>query len=230
MINCFQSLVTIVTCCAPTLSTATAYSERSAWRRQVITTHHQDLRARCAGGGGGGSGGGGGGDGGGEDGGDARAATTGGDDVDVGMMPVAAEDTAWQAAVKEEGRLQDYAEAAEEVGNRAWVITALHWCMKELDGFIWGGGAVEAEIKSARGVYFHQHGDRMPHELEAAKRDELRVAMASLAGDAGNKPILIDVGSCWHGLTLVPPFQLVSLSTPWAARGPLTLVSPCSAA
>jgi hypothetical protein len=23
-----------------------------------------------------------------------------------------------------------------------WVITALHWCTKELEGFLWEGGAV----------------------------------------------------------------------------------------
>jgi hypothetical protein len=36
---------------ATAVSLASAAAERSAWRRHVITTHHQSLRAKCAGGG-----------------------------------------------------------------------------------------------------------------------------------------------------------------------------------
>ena len=86
-----------------------------------------------------------------------------------------------------------------EVGNRAWVLEALHWCMRQVDGFLWGGGAVEAEVKAARAAHHRLHGDRMPPPVEAARREALRGALAGegLVPAAGAKPLLIDVGSCW---------------------------------
>lgn len=110
---------------------------------------------------------------------------------------------AWREAVGEDSGLRDYAEAAEEVGNRAWVITALHWCMTEMEGFLWGGGAVEAEIKSSRVTYFRHHGERMPTELEDAARQALKGRLTVQGGGmvprggGVSKPLLIDVGSCW---------------------------------
>jgi hypothetical protein len=109
----------------------------------------------------------------------------------------------WQESVRSEGALRDYAEAAEEVGNRAWVLEALHWCMRQVDGFLWGGGAVEAEVKAARAAHHRMHGERMPPPVEAAKREALRVALGGEGGSGlvpaapGAKPLLIDVGSCW---------------------------------
>ena len=118
---------------------------------------------------------------------------------------------AWRQAVQDESTLRDYAEAAEEVGNRTWVITALHWCAKEIEGFLWAGGAVEAEIRSARHRYFHANGgnQRMSKETEEETRAKLRnkltvqgggmvPAVAAAGGDPSSvKPSIIDVGSCW---------------------------------
>ena len=181
---------------------AVASGERSAWRRHVITTHHQALRARCA-----------------PAAGSSDAVDTRVDavvdtvrvgEISGGVSTQAEGEAAWRRATGEHGRaaLRDYAEAAEEVGNRPWVITALDWCAREAEGFLWRDGALDAALKSARRDHIHARGRRMTPEEEKTTRDELRYTltmegggMVPLAGDgpdaASVKPMLVDVGSCW---------------------------------
>ena len=160
---------------------AEQHAARAQWRRNTIVSHHRTLRATVA------------------------VPPTG----DSPPEP-SSTDTRWRGAVSG-GGLEMYAEAAEEVGHRAWVGDALRWCADVATFFVLGGGAADAAVRSARRVHFEENGTRMSESAEAELRAALRRRWSPDSGtdpsDSGtdprvcsgvdSKPTLVDVGSCW---------------------------------
>jgi len=98
------------------------------------------------------------------------------------------------------------------VGNRAWVGDALRWCATAATDFVLNGfrGAEAFAARSARRSHYERTGTRMSDEEEATMRAALRERWRRRApvtrGDSpvggdykpgGDKPTLVDVGSCW---------------------------------
>ena len=74
------------------------------------------------------------------------------------------------ARFKKKKALLDYAEAAEEVGNRAWVLSALEWCRAKISDFVFGGAAARFAMKAERRAHHARFGRRMtPAEAEAVR-------------------------------------------------------------
>ena len=161
---------------------AESHAARSRWRRETIVSRHRELRATVA-----------------------VGESTSGE-----SPPVSDADARWRDAVSS-GGLEAYAEAAEEVGNRAWVGDALRWCANAAFDFVLGGGAEAFAVRSARRSHYEDSGTRMSDEEEATMRAALRERWrrrAPIGGDSrggdsrggdspGGKPTLVDVGSCW---------------------------------
>ncbi|ACO67134.1 predicted protein [Micromonas commoda] len=165
---------------------AESHAARSAWRRETIVSRHRELRATVAASG---------------------SRPPPGESPPGESPPVSDADARWRLAVSS-GGLEAYAEAAEEVGNRAWVVDALRWCAGTAMDFILGGGAESFAVRSARRSHYESLGTRMSDEEEATMRAALRDRWhrrAPVRGDSpvggdsltGDKPTLIDVGSCW---------------------------------
>ena len=164
-----------------------------------------------------------------DDGGDGGGAEDGTRaDADAATPPRDKRDTRPNdARFKKKKALLDYAEAAEEVGNRAWVLSALEWCRAKISDFVFGGAAARFAMKAERRAHHARFGRRMtPAEAEAVRA---RLAEGPLglferrkSGDDGSigggdpeptpsqgsrvkgqgsrrfrKPRLLDVGSCW---------------------------------
>ena len=166
---------------------AEQHAARAQWRRNTIVSHHRTLRATVA------------------------VPPT--DDSPAGDSPPepSSTDTRWRGAVSG-GGLEMYAEAAEEVGHRAWVGDALRWCADVATFFVLGGGAADAAVRSARRVHFEENGTRMSESAEAELRAGLRRRWSPDSGTdprvcsgtdprvcsgTDSKPTLVDVGSCW---------------------------------
>ena len=158
---------------------AEQHAARAQWRRNTIVSHHRTLRATVA------------------------VPPT--DDSPAGDPPSepSSTDTRWRGAVSG-GGLEMYAEAAEEVGHRAWVGDALRWCADAATFFVLGGGAADAAVRSARRVHFEENGTRMSESAEAELRAALRRRWSRDSGTdprvcsgTDAKPTLVDVGSCW---------------------------------
>ena len=97
---------------------------------------------------------------------------------------VHAEDT-WRDVIGKEGSLDAYAEAAEEVGNRAWVLTALRWCAREIERFAFEDGALEYEIRRLRARWFEEKGEKMSDAEEAAARASRAARVRSFSHKTG---------------------------------------------
>jgi hypothetical protein len=95
-----------------------------------------------------------------------------------------AEDT-WRDVIGKEGSLDAYAEAAEEVGNRAWVLTALRWCAREIERFAFEDGALEYEIRRLRARWFEEKGEKMSDAEEAAARASRAARVRSFSHKTG---------------------------------------------
>lgn len=187
------------------------HARRAAWRREVITTHHKTLRKTIARRGGRDDAKGVGTEANLEE--PTRTSSRGFSDAPTTSATRAAvfEERLWRAATGgEDARhaeaLSAYAEAAEEVGNRTWVIAALLWCHAEIRAFLFEGGAAEAATRSARKAHWRERGARMPEAEEAALRESfdetLRLESGALVpsewrGADRDRPLLVDVGSCW---------------------------------
>lgn len=186
------------------------HARRAAWRREVITTHHKTLRKNIARKGGRDDAKGMGIEAKGED---AEATRDVADTTTTTTTSAAvvSEERLWRAATGgEDARSADalsaYAEAAEEVGNRTWVIAALLWCHAEIRAFLREGGAAEAATKSARTAHWRERGARMPEAEEAALREAFEKTLnletgalvpSEWRGADRDRPLLVDVGSCW---------------------------------
>ena len=157
---------------------AEQHAARAQWRRTTIVSHHRSLRATVA------------------------VPPTGDSPAGDSPSEPSSADTRWRGAVS--GGLEMYAEAAEEVGHRAWVGDALRWCADVATFFVLGGGAADAAVRSARRVHFEENGTRMSESAEAELRAGLRRRWSSDSGTdprvcsgTDSKPTLVDVGSCW---------------------------------
>lgn len=158
---------------------AESHAARSRWRRETIVSRHRELRATVAA--------------------NRRQVVT-----DESPPSPSDADARWRDAVSS-GGLEAYAEAAEEVGNRAWVGDALRWCAAAATDFVLDGfrGAEAFAVRSARRSHYERTGTRMSDEEEATMRAALRERWRRRApvtrGDSpvADKPTLVDVGSCW---------------------------------
>jgi len=170
---------------------AESHAARSRWRRETIVSRHRELRATVAAS-------------------RTRQITDESPPRESPPSPSDA-DARWRDAVSS-GGLEAYAEAAEEVGNRAWVGDALRWCATAATDFVLNGfrGAEAFAARSARRSHYERTGTRMSDEEEATMRAALRERWRRRApvtrGDSpvggdykpgGDKPTLVDVGSCW---------------------------------
>ena len=117
-------------------------------------------------------------------------------------------DEAWDRCVsaRDERALKSYAEAAKEVGNRAWVLSALTWVVDSIGAYF--GDASESEkalAESTREVSWAVANKRRAKRLAKALGASFEDAMTEVEGDGamgtparGTSDVeLLDVGSCW---------------------------------
>lgn len=121
-------------------------------------------------------------------------------------------DESWKRCVGSDGAeaLKRYSEAATEIGNRAWVLSALEWSVDAMGRYFGDGGeCVGCGKSSSSGVEFSWKlaNKRRARALAKARGCDMRDVMDEVEGEdargtpdrsARGKAIKVfDVGSCW---------------------------------
>lgn len=121
-------------------------------------------------------------------------------------------DESWKRCVGSDGAeaLKQYSEAATEIGNRAWVLSALEWSVDAMGRYFGDGGECGGCGKSSsNGVEFSWKlaNKRRARALAKARGCNMRDVMGEVEGEdargtpdrsARGKAIKVfDVGSCW---------------------------------
>jgi len=153
------------------LARAVVRRDLSDASRHVISTHHRRLRARVTQA--------------------AQAAAQ----LASPEQAAAALQGAWSAAVADAPALEAYAGAAAETGRRAWARASQRWCLEQARDFF-SGGAGRAAARAARVAHFEAHGAPMTKDATATVDAAARAAVAAAVG-AGQRPRLVDIGSCF---------------------------------
>ena len=120
-------------------------------------------------------------------------------------------DEAWERATATEAGREDmraYAEAAAEVGNRAWVVSSLEWCVDAVGAYFGEAGVGVIRKRAVKFSWAIANGRRAKAiakknpatSLEDARE---RVALETpVASESGRSVKVLDVGSCWDYFNL----------------------------
>lgn len=134
-------------------------------------------------------------------------------------------DETWERTILEQKpALRAYAEAATEVGNRAWVVSALEWCVDAM-GRYFGNG--EGSSKAATTPFSWQLANkRRARELtraETSSKATIEMMLRDVVESdgprgtpdrsvaAGTSIKILDIGSCWDYFNL-------HFKGPWPGR------------
>ena len=98
--------------------------------------------------------------------------------------------------------MKTYAEAATEVGNRAWVVSSLEWCVDAIGRYFGDGSNAlrEREVAFSWTLANARRAKAIAREApETSARDVLARVNVEMPdqSEVGKEITLLDVGSCW---------------------------------
>ena len=118
-------------------------------------------------------------------------------------------DESWKRCVGSDGAeaLRKYSEAATEIGNRAWVLSALEWSVDAMGRYFGDGGECVGCGKSNVEFSWKLANKRRARALAKARGCDMRDVIDEVEGDdargtpdrsvRGKAIKVFDVGSCW---------------------------------
>lgn len=134
-------------------------------------------------------------------------------------------DETWERTIVEQKpALRAYAEAATEVGNRAWVVSALEWCVDAMGRYFSDGeGSLKAATTSFSWQLANKRRARELKRAETSSKATIEMMMRDVvesdgprgtpdrSAAAGTSIKILDVGSCWDYFNL-------HFKGPWPGR------------
>lgn len=134
-------------------------------------------------------------------------------------------DETWERTIVEQKpALRAYAEAATEVGNRAWVVSALEWCVDAMGRYFSDGeGSLRAATTSFSWQLANKRRARELKRAETSSKATIEMMMRDVvesdgprgtpdrSAAAGTSIKILDVGSCWDYFNL-------HFKGPWPGR------------